>query len=195
MNTKTFLFVLCLSAVLGIGISRIKNQTTAPKIQSKYSHLGGDFELTSTKGKVRLKNFHDKTVVLFFGFTFCPDVCPLTLSRFQNLFQKLTPKQQKNLQLLFVSVDWKRDTPKTVHDYVTYFNSQFIGLTGSQDEIDKIVKSYGAYYEFTPLEDSELKYTVDHTSKAYLIKNTKIVATIDDSLEEKEVKALIERHL
>lgn len=132
------------------------------------SKIGGNFELTSHLNKpFSLADARGKVVLLFFGFTHCPDVCPNTLSTIQTVLGQLGEDAQ-HIQPIFITVDPQRDTPKILSNYLKYFGSNFIGLTGTTEDIDKIVKQYQGFYAYEG-NVAENHYTVDHTSNLYII--------------------------
>lgn len=130
-----------------------------------------NFELTDHNGKrVKLSDFtkENKIVLLFFGYTHCPDVCPMALETMAKVMKNLTPEEAKRVQVLFISVDPERDTPEVLKGYVPYFNPTFIGLVGTQEELSKTAKEYKAYYRKVEGESAS-GYLVDHTATIYLI--------------------------
>jgi protein SCO1/2 len=122
-----------------------------------------DFTLTGPDGKpVKLSDFQGKLVVLYFGYTHCPDVCPTTLADLARAMEKLGKKADQ-VQVVMVTVDPDRDTAEHMAEYVDYFNPTFVGLSGTPDEIAAAAAAYGIYYhknEGTPASG----YTVDHTA-------------------------------
>lgn len=127
-----------------------------------------DFTLLDSQGQVfRLSAHKGEVMLLFFGYLSCPDVCPTTLSKLARVYALLGDKQKKVITL-FVSVDPKRDTPAKIKDYLDYFAVKAIGLSGSQAQIDAVVKAYGAYYEKVETS-STLGYLINHTDYVYLI--------------------------
>lgn len=131
-----------------------------------------DFTLTDHHGKaLRLSDLKGKAVLLAFGFTHCPDICPTTLSNLAAVNDALPERERERVQVVFISVDPKRDTPEQLARYVPFFNSSFIGLTGDEDQIKKTAKEYGVFYEYAPLVTNSAKdsYTVNHSSYVYLI--------------------------
>ena len=122
-----------------------------------------DFTLTGSGGKpVRLSDFQGKLVVLYFGYTYCPDVCPTTLAELAQAMRKLGKKADQ-VQVIMVTVDPDRDTPEHLAEYVAFFNPNFVGLSGTPDQIAAAAAAYGIYYhknEGTPASG----YTVDHTA-------------------------------
>jgi protein SCO1 len=125
--------------------------------------FGTDFRLTDHNGKPRtMADFHGKVVAIFFGFTFCPDVCPTTLSEMRQVMQSLG-KDADKLQVLFVTVDPKRDTPDVLSKYVPAFNPAFLGLYGDEAATMKVTKDFKIIARFVPGKTAD-SYTVDHTA-------------------------------
>ncbi len=127
-----------------------------------------DFTLNTGTGPARLSDYRGKIVVLFFGYTSCADVCPLTMANLREVMTRLGSDAQ-NLQVVFVSVDWKRDTPEIVTNYAKKFNPNFIGMTGSQAEIDQTAKDFGIYYAFADPNPQTGFYEVEHTSSVMIL--------------------------
>ena len=144
---------------------------------AKDSLLGGNFELTTHRNQpYTLASSKGQVVLLFFGFTNCPDVCPYTLSTIQSVLSQLG-ENALQVQPLFITVDPKRDTPEKLANYLQYFGSRFIGLTGSVMEIDTVVKQFGGFYSHDG-DSSGTSYSVDHTSNLYVIDTEGKVASI-----------------
>lgn len=139
--------------------------------------IGGPFELVNGSGEtVTDKTFAGKPTVLFFGFTYCPDVCPTTLSELQGWMEGLGEDANK-LNYAFVTVDPERDTPDVMRDYVWAFDKRITPLTGSREQIDAMIKTYRVYAKKVPLDDGD--YTMDHSAAVYLMNaDNKFVGTI-----------------
>ena len=147
--------------------------------------IGGDFTLNSSKGvEVSLSDYQDKVVMLFFGYTNCPDICPTTIAHISQMVKRLTPEQRKRVQVLFISIDTDYDTPEHLNKYLSYFDPSFIGLVDEKEKIDHVAKLYHAEYsklanekvttEFKKLSvDSEEKeqegYLYSHSAKIFVI--------------------------
>ena len=126
--------------------------------------------IDQNKNVFNLENFKDKWTLLFFGYTFCPDVCPTTLTVLQKFYTKLKPQVLANTQVVFVSVDPERDTPEKLAEYVAYFNKDFIGVTGKVTEINKLAIQTGAGYIKGPIINTDdNNYQISHTSTIFLI--------------------------
>jgi len=121
-----------------------------------------DFTLQSTKGPVSLSSFRGKLVILYFGYTSCPDLCPTTLAMLHQAVEALGNKAQE-VQVIFISVDWKRDTPEVLEKYIAHFNSNFIGLSGTEAQINSVTRDFGIFYLLN-LPNENGFYSVDHTA-------------------------------
>lgn len=127
-----------------------------------------DFELRRANGSsFRLSEMRGKIMMLFFGYTSCPDVCPTTLAELKLALEKLGD-QANQVQVLFVTVDPQRDTPERVQEYVDHFNPSFIGLSGPEAELAKVWNDYGVFREIVEGK-SAAGYLVDHTARVTLI--------------------------
>jgi protein SCO1/2 len=128
---------------------------------------GKDFALADHTGRVRkLADFRGKVVVIFFGFTQCPDVCPITLAELKAVKERLG-EDGNRLQVLFVTVDPERDTQKVLADYVPAFDPSFLGLYGDMAATAKVAKDFRVFYQKSPGKTPD-SYTVDHTAGSYV---------------------------
>jgi protein SCO1/2 len=154
--------------------------------------IGGPFELISGNGEtVTDQTLAGKPTVMFFGFTYCPDVCPTTLSELQGWIEALGPDADK-LNYAFVSVDPERDTPDVMRDYVGAFDDRIMALTGSRENIDSMLKAYRVYAKRVPLDDGD--YTMDHSAAVYLMNaDNKFVGTIAYGEVEETALAKLKR--
>src|SRR5947209_15926558 len=129
--------------------------------------IGGPFALIDQSGKPRTdKDFRGKLMLVYFGFTYCPDVCPTDLQNI-GLALDMLGEAGERIQPLFITVDPARDTPEHLKDYVPMFHPRLIGLTGDAAAIHSAAAAYRAYYAQVPLKDDD--YTVDHSSFVYLM--------------------------
>lgn len=129
--------------------------------------FGRDFALTDHHGQRRtLADFRGKAVVLFFGYTHCPDVCPSTMERFGQALQRLGPADAARVQVLFVTLDPERDTREVLAKYVPFFQPSFLGLTGTPDEIAAMAKEFRVYFSKRPASGGG-EYSLDHWAGAY----------------------------
>ena len=129
--------------------------------------IGGPFTLVDDTGaQVTDAALKGRPTVMYFGFTFCPEICPATLTELAQWMQQLGPDADK-LNYVFVTVDPERDTPKVMHDYVSAFDPRIRGFTGTSDQIAKVTSEYRVYYKRIPTSDGG--YTMDHTAGLYLM--------------------------
>ena len=166
------LLSLTMLAVLSFcsNISIIHAHSTSQDSQNLeiYQDIGGNFTLLSSNNQnISLNDFQGKVVLLFFGFTACPDTCPITLSKLQQVMAKLDPL--KPVQQLFITVDPKRDNPEQLKSFLSTFNFNIIGLTGTEEEILHVAELYGSAYMKNPTINSETSYLMIHTGYVYLI--------------------------
>ncbi len=129
---------------------------------------GGDFRLESKDGPAGLEDLRGQVVILYFGYTYCPDVCPMSLAAVGGALDRLSEQERDQVTGLFVSIDPRRDTPERVAEYAEYFHEGIVGLTGSPGEIEAVAERYGAVYEVVGDSGGD-DYLVDHSSFFYLI--------------------------
>ena len=126
-----------------------------------------DFALTSDHGTVHLADFRGKTVLLYFGYTYCPDICPLTLGKLAQAVQGLGTAE-KDTRVIFISVDPARDTPARLGQYVRAFDPSFLGVTGDPQTVAQVAKEYGIFYQKTDIV-SPTNYAITHTALVIVI--------------------------
>jgi len=130
--------------------------------------LGGPFSLTDQSGTIRTeKDFSGKYMLVFFGYTYCPDVCPTTLAVMAGALDKMGARAEKIVPVM-ITVDPKRDTPEKLKAYLESFGPNFVGLTGTAEDIAAVAKEYSVYYREHPAENGG-EYTVDHSGVVYLM--------------------------
>lgn len=137
--------------------------------QGKQPAIGGAFTLVDQNGKAfsseRLKG---KPTLIYFGYAFCPDVCPTSLLLMQTAIEKLGPDAFKKVNLVFITVDPERDTPELMKGYVENFSPTFIGLTGTAEQVAAASRAYRVYYQKVPGKNGG-PYLMDHSSIVYLL--------------------------
>lgn len=121
-----------------------------------------DFTLASADGDVSLRSFRGKVVLIYFGYTFCPDVCPGTLGNVAQALRDMGAKAE-DVQLIMISLDPERDTPEKLAEYMGHFHPSFIGITGTKEQLDEVAALYGIYYQKAEGSDAT-NYLVDHTA-------------------------------
>lgn len=145
-------------------------QTEAPK--------GGDFTLQSADGPVSLADQRGKVVILYFGYTFCPDVCPTSLSALAQALSTLTPEELARVKPYFISVDPDRDTMDVLKVYAPFFHPAIVGISGSNEQVAQVARMYGARY-MKQKPDADGLYSVDHSAFIYVVApDGKLVASL-----------------
>ena len=162
---RTFARLLCLVILTALAAAGCGRQEPA------IVKIGGDFTLTDQNGMpFELSSLRGDVVLIFFGYTSCPDACPTTMSKLATVYRELGADASR-VKTVYISVDSQRDTPAVMKEYLTNFKSiNAIGLTGSREEIDKVTTLFAARYVITPLPDmpaSHEMYTVGHTTSVY----------------------------
>ena len=130
---------------------------------------GGDFTLQSASGPVSLKDYRGKLVLLYFGYTYCPDVCPTSLAATAEGIKRLTPEELARVAMIFVSVDPKRDTPARLKEYAEFFHPSIVGATASAETVAEVARRYGVFYAEQKVETAGGGYVVDHSSDTFII--------------------------
>lgn len=176
MRAKLILSIiggLLLGAVAAIAVfpearDRLFPQQGAQQSAGK-ALIGGPFTLTDSSGKkVTDQDFRGRYMLVFFGFTACPDICPAGLQLISAALDKIGAKAN-NVTPIFISVDPARDTPEKIAAYVKNFNDRLVGLTGTPEEVAAVAKAYRVFYEKTPNEAAPADYGMNHTSIIYLM--------------------------
>ena len=157
------------------------------------SFQGSQFSLKDMNNNVITeKSFEGPLTAIFFGFTNCPDVCPMTLNKMDIVLDKLK-KENKSVKLFFVSVDPERDSPEVIKDYLGSFGNKFIGITGEKEKIFLLYKSWGIMSQKVFTENGE--YNIDHSSPVILLKDGKYVARISPRDNIKTSIKIIKKYL
>jgi protein SCO1/2 len=131
--------------------------------------IGGPFELTNQDGQtVTDKTYAGKLLLVYFGYTNCPDICPTALQTIAIAMDDLGADAAK-VQPILITIDPERDTPKVMKEYVQAFHPRLVGLSGTPEQIAKVAKEYRVYYQKAPLKNSSLGYAMDHSGFTYLM--------------------------
>jgi protein SCO1 len=132
--------------------------------------IGGDFTLIDQDAKpFSLSSLEGKVVLIFFGYTMCPDACPTTLSKLSSAYARLTPEERARVKAVYISIDPERDTPAVMKDHLTYFGVDAIGLTGTVEGTSAVARQFGAHFE----------KTTDKTAAGYLMSHTVSIFGLD----------------
>ncbi len=154
---------------------------------------GSDFSLKDMNNNtITEDSFEGPLTAIFFGFTHCPDVCPMTLNKMDIVLNKLNT-ENKSVKLFFISVDPERDTPEIIKDYLSSFENNFIGITGEPEKIFLLSKSWGILSQKIFKDDGE--YNIDHSSPVILLKNGKYVDKISHKFDIKKSLNIIKKYL
>ena len=157
------------------------------------SFKGSEFSLKDMNNNVITeKSFEGPLVAIFFGFTHCPDVCPMTLNKMDIILDKLK-NENKSIKLFFISVDPERDTPEVIKNYLSSFENNFIGITGENEKIFLLYKSWGIMSQKIFTENGE--YNINHSSPVILLKNGKYIARISHRDDIKKSLKIIKKYL
>lgn len=174
-------------------------QRTAPELRiepppSPATH--GDFTVETASGALSLSSLRGRAVVVYFGYTACPDICPTTLAALRSAFAQLEPEERQRSTVLFVSVDPKRDAPERLAEYVAYFDPTFRAGTADPETLDAIARDWGVTYRYVRGSGSALDYLVDHSTPSYLVApDGRMVEIIDHGTPPAEIAAAIRRQL
>ena len=140
--------------------------TTVQKIENQDALPGGHFTLNKQDGTVFDSKISNKIMLIYFGFTYCPDVCPTTLIKMADVIDRLG-KDSDNINSIFISIDPERDNEEVIKQYVSAFHEKIIGLTGDVEQIASVAEDWGVYYQKEDLEGSD-DYTVNHLDIIFL---------------------------
>ena len=194
MKLKTSISVLAGCVVIFLFIMLpVFLSMKSQKDESIAAFKGSDFSLKDMNNNtITEKSFDGPLTAIFFGFTNCPDVCPMTLNKMDIVLEKLGNKK-KDIKVFFISVDPERDTPEVVKDYLSNFDNKFIGITGDPEKIFLLYKSWGVMSKKIFLDDGE--YNIDHSTPVILLKNGKYISMISHRDDIKKSIKIIKKYL
>lgn len=170
MRRETAVALIAASIVLAVALGAwlILNRGNGSGSGSGIAGIGGPFTLVDQHGKtVTDRDFQGRFKIVYFGYTFCPDVCPTELQTIAGALDKLGRKADSVVPI-FITIDPERDTPKVLSDYLKNFDPRFVGLTGTSDQIAQVAKEYRVYYAKSPGQGAK-DYTMDHTGIVYFM--------------------------
>lgn len=181
-----FLFIFLMLPVF-LNIKEQKDDMVA-------SFKGSEFSLKDVNDKtITEKSFDGPLTAIFFGFTNCPDICPMTLNKMDIVMNRIKKNKKKDIKVFFISVDPKRDTPDVVKDYLSNFDNKFVGITGDPGEIFLLSQSWGIISQKIFFENGD--YNIDHSSPVILLKDGKYIAKISHRDDIKKSIKLINKYL
>lgn len=192
-QSKTTKIILAFTSILIIGLITFYFSTSTLPLGEKYKsidHYGGEFTLQSADGPVSLSDFKGKAVVIYFGFLSCTEACPASMSVLKKALNRVPKEQLPLIQPIFISVDPKRDSVDNLKEFSYYYHPNMIGLTDTEENIKALSKQYGVFFELVDLEGSAANYTVDHSSRFYIIdKEGTLITTMSHSTTPNELAA------
>lgn len=179
--------VIALVAALQIGSALNQQETTSNLVADQPK--GAPFTLQSKEGEVSLSDLDDDQLALiFFGYTWCPDICPMSMVFMSRALKQLPENVRSRVQPIFISVDPERDTPERLQAYVEFFEADILGVTGDEDYLQELARQYGAFYQKVEM-DSAMEYAVDHTSNFYLATNQgELISTLSHNISGKQLQ-------
>ncbi|TNF22607.1 MAG: SCO family protein [Deltaproteobacteria bacterium] len=155
-----------------------------------------DFTLQSTAGPVRLSSLRGNVVLVYFGYTACPDVCPTSLAAITAGLERLTAEERARVKVIFISVDPARDTPTRVAEYASFFAPEVMGVTGTTKQLKEVADHFGVFYKRRDLPGSAGGYAMDHTALTYLVAPSgKLAARLDHGAPADTIAGAIRRAL
>lgn len=171
--------VLVVAAVIGVavlprlgflGIGGVGHESDGAADSAAGGDIGGPFTLVNGAGEtVTEASWPGKYLLIYFGYTYCPDVCPTSLQTMTEALQQLEPTLVDKVQPIFVSVDPERDLPEDVAEYAGFFHKRLIGLTGTPEQVEAAAQAYRVYYERVEQPKSAIGYLLDHSAITYLM--------------------------
>lgn len=165
------LFTLLIAVVGGLVVLEANRDEGEGLVPVQVPPVGGPFTLVDHTGKtVTDKDFRGSYLLIFFGYTFCPDVCPTNLSTVSDALDIIGEELAAKVTPIFVSVDTERDTPEVLADYIVNFHPRLVGLTGNREQILDVAKSYRVYFAKSgETKDDAEAYLIDHSAITYLV--------------------------
>lgn len=195
MKLKTSISILagCLIIFLFIMLP-IFLSIEGKKNQNVSAFKGSNFSLKDMNNNtITEESFDGPLTAIFFGFTHCPDICPMTLNKIDIVLDKIKENKKKDLKVFFISVDPERDTPEVIKNYLSNFENNFIGITGEPEKIFLLSQSWGIISQKIFFENGE--YNVDHSSPVIILKNGKYVAKISHRDDIKKSIKILNKYL
>ncbi|MBZ9785603.1 SCO family protein [Pseudomonas sp. REP124] len=170
-------------------IALLLTAMTASTLAATRTDIGGPFQLTNQNGQRVNERSFGQPALLYFGFMTCPAICPTDLAKMARISRQLQQQQGISVRPIFVTIDPERDTPKKLKEYVNYFASDFVGLTGSAQEITRITDAYHVYYKKVPTGDKPGDYMMDHSTILFLLDSQgRYLKHFGRGLDEKEIE-------
>lgn len=168
MKRIVIVWIVCVLAAVAL-LSWVGRDLFPEQAGEGNALIHGAFSLTGGNGEtVTEKDFRGKYMLVYFGYTHCPDICPTTLLLIQNVLSHMQPRG-RDIQPIFISLDPERDTPKVTAEYASHFGQNMVGLSGTPEQIKAVAENFKVYYSKVEAKDSALGYMVDHSGFIYLM--------------------------
>ena len=196
MSERVLAVIAALLAALVLGLALFWHPAPPERpLPVAAGPAGGAFTVQSADGPISLDDFRGKVVLLYFGYTYCPDICPTSLMSTAAGLKLLSDEERQQVRTLFISVDPERDTPARLKEYAAFFDPGILGATASPETLADVAKRYGVFYARQPA-DSGSGYVVDHTSETLVVApNGKLVGRIPHAAAPEVVVAEIRKLL
>lgn len=170
MSQRTLIAIVVALAALVVGLGVFWQpslpESPLPRLSGRQ---GGDFTLQSADGPVSLADYRGKVVLVYFGYTYCPDICPTSLAATAEGLKQLKPEELARVATLFISVDPERDTPARLKEYAAFFHPSIVGMTGTPEAVADVARRYGVFYARQKVETAGGGYVVDHSADTYVV--------------------------
>ena len=196
---------LALAGVLVLGVaslgyaqttaqSKVESTRLMSELMSGKGQVGGPFTLLDQTGKKRtLAEFKGKVVLIYFGYMFCPDICPTDLNNLAGLLKRLG-KDSAQVQVIFITLDPARDTQEFIGKYVEYFDKRILGLRGTEQQTKRVATQYKTFYEKVSLKGNQ--YVIDHTAFTYIMnRNGKYLAFFPPGTSPERMEVMVREAL
>jgi protein SCO1/2 len=167
MSQRTLLILILALAAALVGLTFFWRPQMVAAPGNPAAPAGGDFVLSSADGPFDTASQRGKVLLIYFGYTYCPDICPTSLTATSQALNQLSADEQKMVKTVFVSVDPERDTPARLKDYVAFFHPNIVGVTGTPDAVASAARRYGAIYARQDVGGAG--YVVDHSAWTYVV--------------------------
>lgn len=196
MNVKLISQIAVGVILIGFMAFGMLYKATPHRVDSNPEKIIKNFELVNHNGqKFHFDDLKGEYKFVYFGFAFCPDICPASLNKISNSLVLLNKYSYKNFKALFISIDPKRDTPGFLKNYVAHFHKDIIGATGDEESLKAIAEDFGAYYAIVPNEKDPEDYMVNHTSFVYLIgKNNEYITHFHLETKPEEIVEFVRKN-
>jgi protein SCO1/2 len=194
MRQRLLLLLVAALAAGIVGLALFWQPNANAPHQPSSGPAGGDFVLTSADGPIDTASLRGKVVLVYFGYTYCPDICPTSLTVTAQALQQLSAEEAPLVRMIFVSVDPERDTPARLKEYAAFFHPAIVGVTGSKEELSRIARLYGAVYARQDIGGAG--YAVDHSAWTYVVTpDGRLSGRIPHGASVEQTLAEIRKHL